>query len=491
MGCLMVCGCSLDVISIDGDRDTDSASDTDTTVDSDSELDNDSDSDSESDSDSDSDGWEAVDSCDFDYPSGFESHSAWLGGRRPLLMPPSVDSSTGVISHREPHPNGTSLLRIGAQEIVLPDYDDDMPIFDRAQEWTTPRRCFETPIGAYLLTERQAYDLYRRIAEQTTGTMLDTAAEVRSVVGLRGAYPGTFFWHGNAPDLFNDTIVLLWIDTLGNKRVLEFPVHTDVGAFDFGEDSSSSLYPNRRYRYINGWHRTYNALQIDDWGYRVRNDTNANGHWDDDRNGWLPPVGEDYFRGGSGHNIHMGSVNAPWETAHVANWSAGCQVIPGMENWIQFITNAWTALDDEVNYFLVDVRDIHPTVWTPCTPDGTHQCPLPLDPFPLTVAGDTSTASSSVFDAYNCYPADESGSEIVYFFNIDSTGTLTVAVDCDPPTDVDIFLLSGGDQNACLGGHHSSFTYDITPGRYLIVADTYFDGTETLAGPFTLTVSVE
>jgi hypothetical protein len=375
--------------------------------------------------------------------------------------------------------------------VVLPVYDDDMPVFARGLEWTDELRCYELPTGARLLTEPQAYELYREIAEQTTGVPLDTATDVRTVLGLRGAYPGTFAWHGNTPNKFNDTLVLLWIDGDGFEHVREFPVHTDVGEHYFGFESSSHLRPNRRYFYVNGWHGSYNALSIDDWGYRVRNDTNANGHWDDDRNGWLPPAGDDYFRGGSGHNIHMGSVDGPLGDALVDVWSAGCQVIPGMANWTEFILNAWTDEGDPVGYHLVDVRDIHPPVWWPCEPDGSHECPFEIDGLPFSADGDTAADGYDEFDVYNCSTADESGPEIVWVLPLDDEGTLTVTVTCTEPVDIDVHLLEGDDANACLARGHEFLTYDITPGRYLIVADTFVDGADELAGEFEITVTLD
>jgi hypothetical protein len=171
-------------------------------------------------------------------------------------------------------------------------------------------------------------------------------------------------------------------------------------------------------------------------------DTDSNGHWDSDRNGWLPPTSStDFNRVGGAHNIHMGSVDGPLGQARVGAWSAGCQVIPGSANWDEFITTAWTADDDVVNYFLVDARDIEP--------------------------------------------------EVVYLVTIDTYGTLSVQVDCTEPVDIDIHLLEGDDANACVKRAHTSFSYDITPGRYLIVADTYVDGTTLLDGPYTLSVSLE
>jgi hypothetical protein len=329
--------------------------------------------------------------------------------------------------------------------------------------------------------------MYRDIAERTTGVPLDAAVGARTVVGIRGAYPGSFLWHGNRPDLFNDTLVLLWKDNARKKNVREFPANTDVGVYHFESSPSSSLTPNRRYYYVNGWHGVppYNALQIAETDYRVRNDTNGNGHWDDDRNGWLPPDGEDYFREGSGHHIHVGAVDGPLAAARVDFWSSGCQLIPGMANWRAFIEQAWTGEGDEVSYFLVDARDIPSTVWSPCTPDGSRGCPFEIT-LPARIEGDTREASESVFHGYNCSTADESGPELLYVFTADRAGTLNAAVDCEPQVDIDIHLLSGADENACLARGHTSFAYDLTPGRYLMAADTYCDGKAQLAGRFTL-----
>lgn len=211
------------------------------------------------------------------------------------MDPLPIDRGPDPIAHAEPVAPFTwrarSLIQGNRKDIgdlTMPGYTDAMPQFERGLDWSGPTRCYELPDGAHLLTEAQAYDLYRRIAELTTGVSLDVTPGRRSVLGLRGAYPGTFAWHGNTPNHFNDTIVLLWRDDQDVPHVREFPVNTDVGAVNFGYHSSSSLRPNRRYRYINGWHGNYNALHIDEIDYGVRDDTNHNGHWDSDRNGWLP-----------------------------------------------------------------------------------------------------------------------------------------------------------------------------------------------------------
>ena len=433
--------------------------------------------------------------CGFDYESSFVHDMAAPAEAWPASSP-LAEEGIAQIAHAEPPPPYTYVLTLDRTkgpkaDIVMPGYSDSMPLFARGAAWTDPTRCYETPLGVQLLTEDEAWDLYRRIAELTTGVAMDPTPGVRTVVGLRGAYPGTFSWHGNLPDRFNDTLVLLWVDAAGARHVREFPVNTDTGAYDFGVDSSSSLRANRRYRYLNGWHSTYNALHIDEDGYRVADDTNHNGHWDSDRNGWLPPLdAADHFRAGGGHNIHMGSVDPPLGTAAVYNWSAGCQVIPGMADWTEFITNAWTNEGDPVSYFLVDVRDIAPEVWRPCTPDGTHACPYRIDALPYAHSADTTAVATSDFDVYNCSAADESGPEVVYLLFLDRSGTLSVSVDCTDPVDLDVHLLDGDDPQACLARDHIAFDYAITPGRYLIVADTFASGGTPLAGPYTLHVSI-
>ncbi|HOX47339.1 MAG TPA: hypothetical protein PK668_27345 [Myxococcota bacterium] len=440
-------------------------------------------------------------SCTFPYDNWFgpppppppsPRPERWVGPG-PAPEPGVVDSIAWV----EPLPPSVSWLPLpapspgGDKAIVFPDYSDDMPLFERGQAWNGETRCYETPLGVQHLDEAQAHDLWVAIAERTTGVIVPKTPGRRSVVGLRGAYPGTFAWHGNPPNRFNDTLVLLWVDAAGARHAREFPVNTDTGAHDFGEDSSSSIRPNRRYRYINGWHRGYNALQIDLAGYRVRDDHNTNGHWDSDRNGWLPPAGDDHDRAGSGHNIHMGSLDAPLGDALVDVWSAGCQVIPGTANWREFITTAWTAEGDPVDYFLIDARDIPPELWWPCAPDGSHACPYPIGALPFTDSRTTAGVPTRSFDVYNCSAADESGPEVMYVLTTDVGGTLSVSVDCPAGVDIDVYLLDGDDHRACLVRDHTDFTYDLVPGRYWIAADTFVEAGAELAGGYTLHVSLQ
>jgi hypothetical protein len=398
------------------------------------------------------------------------------------------------IVHAEPAPEGYwtyALKSVDIDDLVMPDYGDTLPVFVRAGFWTGAR-CYERPDGTHWLNEEEAFEMYRGIVRATLWTEMKAGEEQRTVIGLRGAYPGTFQWHGNLPNRFNDTIVLLWTEN-GQRRVREFPVHTDTGPINFGVDSSSSLRPNRRYAYDNGWHRGYNALQINEWNYIVRDDTNNNGHWDSDRNGWLAPFdGEDHDREGSAHNIHMAGASPPLGRAPVNNWSAGCQTIPGMENWTAFITQAWTGEGDAVDYFLLDVRDIAESAWRACPePEGTRACPYEIRSFPFSHNGDTSTSDERVLDYYNCSTANETGPEVIYALNVRRNGTLTASVSVSDDTryDPDIHVLDGYDQEACRDRAHISLSHSLPPGRYLLVVDTWVDGSgDVLAGPYQLDV---
>lgn len=436
-------------------------------------------------------------SCGFTYESDFV-YDPWAARISPFVREgreaPYRHPGDPRVAHPEPAPDGYWLFSYKSARrgpIVMPEYNDTLPLFERADEWLEDR-CYELPAGAARLSEDRAFELYRRILRETLWAEIDTEGGKRTVLGLRGAYPGTFAWHGNLPNRFNDTLVLLWVED-GQRRVREFPVNTDTGPVNFGVDSSSSLRPNRRYAYDNGWHRGYNALQINEWNYLVRNDTNHNGHWDSDRNGWFPPhSGEDYDRVGSAHNIHMAGAWLGLGNAPVNDWSAGCQTIPGMDNWIAFITQAWTSEGDAVDYWLLDVRDVAPSAWRACPQaDGSAACPFEIRSFPFIHDGDTSVSQERVLDYYNCSSANETGPELVYVLNIRRKGTLTASVSVSDESrfDPDLHILEGYDQDACRTRSHRNLAHELPPGRYLLVVDTWVDanGSEK-AGPYRLEV---
>ena len=386
--------------------------------------------------------------------------------------------------------------------VVLPTHVNDMPLSDRATEWSEPRcyeigpfdeRIFEAQEGGVLLSEAEAYEMYVRLIRTTLWREVDPTPHRPTVVGLRGAYPGSLRWHHNAPNQFNDAIVALWRDESGTRHVREYPVNTDTGEYDFGVDNSSSLRPNRHYPYINGWHRDYHALQIDLPSYPVRDDTNNNGHWDSERNGWLggPEGGQDYDRLGTAHNIHAGNINGPLGDALVNVASAGCQVIPGMENWLSFLSHVWTGVGDEVDYYLIDVRDISPRFWARCDiEDGTHACPFLVNSFPYQHYGDTADSDERWHDVYSCDDANESGGEQVYVLNLPSSGTLRLSVTVEGEgIDPDIHLLEGDDARACRARGHREVDAWVPAGRYVVIVDTWVNASgDELAGAYTLNI---
>ncbi|MEE2757309.1 MAG: hypothetical protein VYA30_11635 [Myxococcota bacterium] len=444
----------------------------------------------------------AVESCNFGYPmvSSLTLHST--DAERAVRAAPSAGVSR--IAYPEPLPGYTWQMAgdrathlkpaYGVNSLTMPGYDDEMPLFNRGAEWRTERRCYELPTGARMLTQDEAYELWARLVSETLWYELDRTPGKRTVIGLRGAFPGRFESHGNTPNWFDDTLVLMWIDEDGNKHVREFPVNTDTGARDFGYHQSSSLKPNRYYPYTNGWHRSYNALRMDLASYPVRDDSNKNGHWDDDRNGWLDGGAADHDRLGSGHNIHMGSVEGSLSEIRVNRWSAGCQVIPGSDNWIEFIRHAWTDFGNRVDYYLVDARDIAASVWQPCEEsDGTYRCPHQISQFPYRAAGNTAVSQVSTHNVYNCSDANEGGKEVVYVLNIRESARLDITIstrsdDIDP----DIHLLTGNDSQACLARGHRVINQRVAPGRYLLVVDTWVnDDGVALEGAYDLSVTVQ
>ena len=426
-------------------------------------------------------------SCDFEYDGWFANAKAARPAQRPTPIPSDTGGVDGV-AHLEPEPEYLWRYK-SADGPVMPGYSDSMPLFSRAMDWDG-ERCFETPNGAIWYDEAEAYALYTDIAEMTTGVPIDDRDSVRTIIGLRGAYPGTFSWHDNPPDRFDDTLVVLWLEA-GTPHVREFPVNTDTGDYEHGWHNSSSLRPNRHYAYKHGWHGSYNAMSMEDWGYLVWDDANKNGHWDSDRNGWLSGGEEDAERAGYGHNIHAASVDWPLGKARVGPWSGGCQTIAGISNWTMFMDVTWLEEGTPADYFLVDTRDIAPEVWQPCTPDGSHNCPYAIDDLPFVDSGSTATATHREFEEYNCSSANEGGPEVVYVLTTATGGSLSVSVDCDDPhVDVDVHLLDGDDSDACIDRDHWGFQRDIDPGRYWVVVDTWVDGEEELSGDYELTVTL-
>ncbi len=132
---------------------------------------------------------------------------------------------------------------------------------------------------------------------------------------------------------------------------------------------------------------------------------------------------------------------------------------------------------------------------------GTFDAPIVVDDFPFTYAGDTTFAPSDAGDTYApCAPGTpELGGGYVFLLHIPAGGPadqqLTITVDDVPGDDVDIdlHLLSAPDPATCFDRHNTTLGVAVAPGETLyLVADTWTNGAgEDLAGPFTLTMSLQ
>lgn len=122
-------------------------------------------------------------------------------------------------------------------------------------------------------------------------------------------------------------------------------------------------------------------------------------------------------------------------------------------------------------------------------PAGTTSNPIAIPSFPYTDSRDTRQSSSSVLDGCAAEPSkSERGPEYVYVATMTSPGTLTVSVQDDAATDVDVELLTNLNTAACVGRHDSSLVAQVGCGTYWIVADT-FGADASKAGPYTLTAT--
>jgi hypothetical protein len=61
-----------------------------------------------------------------------------------------------------------------------------------------------------------------------------------------------------------------------------------------------------------------------------------------------------------------------------------------------------------------------------------------------------------------------------------------------PTADPDVHLLEGDAANACLARSHTALEWPVTPGRYVILVDSWTNGSGTaFEGSYTLSVSLE
>ncbi len=106
--------------------------------------------------------------------------------------------------------------------------------------------------------------------------------------------------------------------------------------------------------------------------------------------------------------------------------------------------------------------------------EGSRDQPLEIDDFPFSATGDTSAEGYRYFNYYACSPETaEYGRELVYRFDVCQPGTVVGSVTPDVDVDVDVHLLDDLFESACLARDDTELSYDVDPGRYYIVVDTY------------------
>lgn len=103
---------------------------------------------------------------------------------------------------------------------------------------------------------------------------------------------------------------------------------------------------------------------------------------------------------------------------------------------------------------------------------------------------DTTVGGRQQVDSYSCAPdTDESGPERVYSVVLTRRALLTAMVEADEGVDVDVHILEDLDGEACIDRGHVKTAALLDPGTYLIVVDSYVDGSGvSKEGGFELTV---
>lgn len=126
--------------------------------------------------------------------------------------------------------------------------------------------------------------------------------------------------------------------------------------------------------------------------------------------------------------------------------------------------------------------------------DGTLATPHGIDALPFVDLGDTSRATSRALATYTgCNAAqDEGGPEIAYRLTVTSPTMLRAKVMVRGDVDVDLHLLSGPTEAACLQRHDREISEPLAPGAYLLVVDSFVPpGGAAKAGEYLLVVMAQ
>jgi hypothetical protein len=120
-------------------------------------------------------------------------------------------------------------------------------------------------------------------------------------------------------------------------------------------------------------------------------------------------------------------------------------------------------------------------------PVGTSTKPIVIPSFPYSDQRNTKLSPSAVFDTCAVDTTKNvKGPEYFYLAKITQPGTLTVSVQDDAATDIDVHILAGNPSpNRCVARNDTTVTMQVGCGDYYVVADTFGTGT-TNAGAYTL-----
>jgi len=159
------------------------------------------------------------------------------------------------------------------------------------------------------------------------------------------------------------------------------------------------------------------------------------------------------------------------------------QEIGGMGIWALGYAGSHSELWDLLEQYYTSIPDLG---------EGSRDQPYAIEALPYTTSGDTSAEGYRYFNYYACSPdTAEYGRELVYRFDTCQSGTLTASVEPAAGVDVDVHLLDGILESACLARDDVELQHEVTPGRYFLVVDTFVNssGVEQ-EGAFSLSVDL-
>jgi hypothetical protein len=144
---------------------------------------------------------------------------------------------------------------------------------------------------------------------------------------------------------------------------------------------------------------------------------------------------------------------------------------------------AW-ASEIPVAYPKKPISRPHTSHATTSIPDCSEAIPVSLVPNSSQVfVGDT-TSESALIPSYSCQPWNESGPEVIY--EVTTTEPLLLhAILSSPGIDLDIFLLSDCDTDACVAAHTAEFMAEIPAGTWYLIVDGFMGA----AGAYDLTLN--